>query len=35
MSGSANASKVKEDMQVVGSDGGLVGTVDKVEGDRI
>jgi hypothetical protein len=35
MSGSANASSIKEHMQVVGSDGGHVGTVDKVEGDRI
>ena len=35
MSGSANASRIQEHMAVVGSDGGHVGTVDKVEGDRI
>src|SRR5215217_7790069 len=29
------ASKIAEHMEVVGSDGGHVGTVDKVEGDRI
>lgn len=26
---------IREDMKVVGSDGGHVGTVDKVEGDQI
>lgn len=35
MSGSVNASQIKEHMPVVGSDGGHVGTVDKLEGDRI
>lgn len=35
MSGSANASSIQEHMPVVGSDGGHVGTVDKVEEDRI
>ena len=35
MSGSALASQIKEHMPVVGSDGGHVGTVDKVEEDRI
>ena len=35
MSGSANASRIQEHMAVVGSDGGHVGTVDKVEDDRI
>ena len=35
MSGSALASQIKEHMAVVGSDGGHVGTVDKVEEDRI
>ena len=35
MSGSANAPRIQEHMAVVGSDGGHVGTVDKVEGDRI
>ena len=35
MSGSALASRIKEHMPVVGSDGGHVGTVDKVEDDRI
>ena len=35
MSGSALASEIKEHMAVVGSDGGHVGTVDKVEDDRI
>ena len=35
MSGSALASEIKEHMPVVGSDGGHVGTVDKVEEDRI
>jgi hypothetical protein len=32
---SAHASEVREHMEIVGSDGGHVGTVDKVEGDRI
>ena len=31
----ANAAQIKEHMDVVGSDGQHVGTVDKVEGDRI
>jgi hypothetical protein len=31
----ANASQVQEHMEVVGSDGQHVGTVDKLEGDRI
>ncbi|MCA1576941.1 MAG: DUF2171 domain-containing protein [Acidobacteria bacterium] len=31
----ANASQIREQMEVVGSDGQHVGTVDKVEGDRI
>ena len=35
MSGSALASQITEHMEVVGSDGGHVGTVDKVEEDRI
>ena len=35
MSGSVLASKIEEHMAVVGSDGGHVGTVDKVEEDRI
>jgi hypothetical protein len=30
-----DASKIREHMDVVGSDGQHVGTVDKVEGDRI
>ena len=30
-----NASQIREHMEVVGSDGQHVGTVDKVEGDRI
>jgi hypothetical protein len=30
-----NASQIREHMEVVGSDGQRVGTVDKVEGDRI
>ena len=30
-----DASRIREHMEVVGSDGGHVGTVDKVEGDRI
>lgn len=30
-----DASQIRERMEVVGSDGGHVGTVDKVEGDRI
>jgi hypothetical protein len=32
---SAHAYQIKEHMAVVGSDGGHVGTVDKLEGDRI
>ena len=32
---SGYASQISEHMEVVGSDGGHVGTVDKVEGDRI
>lgn len=32
---SGNASRIQEHMPVVGSDGEHVGTVDKVEGDRI
>jgi hypothetical protein len=32
---SAQVSQIREHMPVVGSDGGHVGTVDKVEGDRI
>ena len=35
MSGSALAAQIKEHMAVVGSDGGHVGTVDRVEEDRI
>ena len=35
MSGSALASQITEHMEVVGSDGGHVGTVDKVQEDRI
>lgn len=35
MSGSALASQIKKHMPVVGSDGGHVGTVDKMEEDRI
>ena len=31
----ANASQIREHMEVIGSDGQHVGTVDKVEGDRI
>jgi hypothetical protein len=31
----ADLSKVKEHMEIVAPDGGHVGTVDKVEGDRI
>ena len=31
----ANAAQIREHMEVVGSDGQHVGTVDKVEGDRI
>ena len=31
----ANASQIREHMEVVGSDGQHVGTVDRVEGDRI
>lgn len=30
-----NASQIKEHMEVKGSDGSHVGTVDRVEGDRI
>lgn len=30
-----NASEIREHMKVVGSDGGHVGTVDRIEGDRI
>ena len=30
-----DASSIREHMEVVGADGGHVGTVDKVEGDRI
>ena len=29
------ANIIKEHMEIIGSDGGHVGTVDKVEGDRI
>jgi hypothetical protein len=32
---SGNASRIQEHMSVVGSDGGHVGTVDRLEGDRI
>jgi hypothetical protein len=32
---SAHAQQIREHMTVVGSDGGHVGTVDKLEGDRI
>ena len=32
---SGHASEIREHMEVVGSDGGHVGTVDKVEGDQI
>jgi hypothetical protein len=32
---SAHASQIREHMDVVGNDGGHVGTVDKLEGDRI
>lgn len=31
----ANASDIREHMEVIGADGVHVGTVDKVEGDRI
>ena len=31
----ANASQIREHMEVVGSDGQHVGTVDKLEGERI
>ena len=31
----ANASQIREHMEVIGSDGEHVGTVDKVEGDRV
>ena len=30
-----NVSEIREHMNVVGSDGGHVGTVDRIEGDRI
>ena len=30
-----NIDEIKEDMKVIGADGQHVGTVDKVEGDRI
>jgi hypothetical protein len=32
---SAHASEIREHMEVVGSDGGHVGTVDGLDGDRI
>jgi hypothetical protein len=32
---SGNVPEIREHMEVVGDDGGHVGTVDKVEGDRI
>ena len=35
MNGSVLAPQIKEHMPVVGSDGGHVGTVDKIEEDRI
>ena len=31
----ANLSQIKEHMKIVGADGAHVGTVDRVEGDRI
>jgi hypothetical protein len=31
----ADTSRIKEHMEVVGADGAHVGTVDKIEGDRI
>lgn len=31
----ANASEIREHMEVIGSDGQHVGTVDRIEGDRI
>ena len=31
----ANAAQIREHMEVIGSDGQYVGTVDKVEGDTI
>ena len=31
----ASLSQIKEHMEVIGSDGAHVGTVDKIEGDRI
>lgn len=31
----ANASQIREHMEVIGSDGQHVGTVDRIEGDRI
>lgn len=30
-----DASRIQEHMEVIGADGGHLGTVDKVEGDRI
>ena len=30
-----DSSQIREHMEVIGADGGHVGTVDKVEGDRI
>jgi len=32
---SAHAMQIQEHMEIVGNDGGHVGTVDKLEGDRI
>lgn len=31
----ADASAIREHMEVIGADGGHIGTVDRVEGDRI
>jgi hypothetical protein len=31
----ADTSRIKEHMEVIGADGAHVGTVDKIEGDRI
>ena len=31
----ANASQIREHMEVIGSDGQHIGTVDKIEGDQI
>ena len=31
----ADTSKIREHMEIIGADGGPVGTVDRVEGDRI